>query len=233
VRPLGRLSALVSLFLGISLAACSRGGSYAVAPFENVPTLRSGPLSDVSGKLYGDMDKVICNLALTNGPVELPGRMCVDAGGTIEGEAFQSQQSKTPYQPSGRAVEVPLNRRSGGVHYVPVKVNDALTLDFLVDSGATTVSMPVDVVSALVRLGTLAPGDVLGSKDYRLADGSILSSQTFQIRSLRVGDTVLRNVTGSTAPVHGGLLLGQSFLSRFRSWSIDNGRQVLVLNDKL
>jgi predicted aspartyl protease len=111
-----------------------------------------------------------------------------------------------------------------------VKINDALTLDFLVDSGATTVSMPVDVVSALVRLGTLAPGDFLGSKEYQMADGSILPSQTFQIRSLCVGDTVLQGVTGSTAPVHGGLLLGQSFLSRFRSWSIDNGRQVLVLN---
>jgi hypothetical protein len=33
-------------------------------------------------------------------------------------------------------------------------------------------------------------------------------------------------------PVHGSLLLGQSFLSRFRSWSIDNGRQVLVLDDR-
>ena len=50
------------------------------------------------------------------------------------------------------------------------------------------------------------------------------------IRSLRVGDKVLENVTGSVAPVAGGLLLGQSFLTRFKSWSIDNQRQALVLN---
>jgi predicted aspartyl protease len=45
-----------------------------------------------------------------------------------------------------------------------------------------------------------------------------------------VGGKVLENVTGSVAPVRGGLLLGQSFLSRFKSWSIDNRRQILILN---
>jgi hypothetical protein len=33
----------------------------------------------------------------------------------------------------------------------------------------------------------------------------------------------------STTPVSGEPLLGQSFLRHFRSWSIDNGRGVLVL----
>jgi predicted aspartyl protease len=28
----------------------------------------------------------------------------------------------------------------------------------------------------------------------------------------------------------GAVLLGQSFLSRFKSWSIDNRRQILILN---
>jgi clan AA aspartic protease (TIGR02281 family) len=222
----------VSLFFGMALSACSRGGSYAIAPFEAVPPLRNGAVSDPTGKLYGDQDQVRCNLALTSGPVELPARMCVRAGGTIEGEAFHPQQPKIPPEPSPGAIEVPLNRHGGGGYYVPVKINDALTLDFLIDSGAATVSMPADVVQALVRLGTLAPGDVQGSKDYKLADGSIRASQTFQIRSLQVGDTVLQGVTGSMAPVNGGLLLGQSFLSRFRSWSIDNGKQMLVLDGR-
>jgi hypothetical protein len=51
----------------------------------------------------------------------------------------------------------------------------------------------------------------------------------FRIRSLKVGDQVLENVLGSEAPASAILLLGQSFLSRFRSWSIDNQRKVLVL----
>ena len=36
-----------------------------------------------------------------------------------------------------------------------------------------------------------------------------------------VGDVVVENVTGSVAPAQGSLLLGQSFLGRFKSWSID------------
>jgi len=117
----------------------------------------------------------------------------------------------------------------GGTYLVPVSINDQLTLKFIIDSGAADVSIPADVVLTLVRTGTLTSDDFLGSQTYTLADGSTTPSQRFVIRSLRVGDRVLENVTGSIAPVQGSLLLGQSFLSRFNSWSFDNQRQVLIL----
>jgi hypothetical protein len=47
--------------------------------------------------------------------------------------------------------------------------------------------------------------------------------------SIWVGDVVLENVTASVAPSQGSLLLGQSFLSRFKSWSIDNAIHELLL----
>lgn len=81
----------------------------------------------------------------------------------------------------------------------------------------------------LMRTGTLNDSDFLGSQMYRLADGSTVPSQTFYIRTLKVGDRVVENVVGSVAGVEGSLLLGQSFLSRFRRWSINNGKQVLEL----
>jgi predicted aspartyl protease len=37
------------------------------------------------------------------------------------------------------------------------------------------------------------------------------------------------NVRASVADAKGDLLLGQSFLGRFKSWSIDNAKQALVL----
>jgi predicted aspartyl protease len=222
----------VILCIGIALSACSRGAGYPadVAPLLAESPPRGGPLSDSAGTLYGDTDQVLCNLTLTHGAVELPARRCVNGGGTIEREAVRPPRQ--PDRASSGAVEVVLRRHGGGTPSVPVKINDSFTLDFLVDSAAASVSMPADVVAALVRLGTLAPGDFLGARDYRLADGSTLPSQTFRIRSLKVGSIVLQDVTGSMAPVNGSLLLGQSFLSRFRSWSIDNGRQVLVLDHR-
>jgi hypothetical protein len=187
MKPLRRCSAGL-LCIGIELLGCSQGGgypAYVAALQAGLPT-RSGPLSDPAGTIYGDADQVMCNLSLTTGPVELPARMCLNGNGTIEGGAFGSHEYQSSRTSSG-TIEVPLNRQTGGVHYVPVKINDALTLDFLVDSGAASVSMPADVVLALVRLGTIAPEDFLGSRNYRLADGSSLPSETFQIRSLKVG----------------------------------------------
>jgi predicted aspartyl protease len=46
---------------------------------------------------------------------------------------------------------------------------------------------------------------------------------------MKVGDREINNVTGSVAKIEGSLLLGQSFLSRFKSWSIDNERGLLLL----
>ena len=122
-------------------------------------------------------------------------------------------------------------RIEGGTYVVPVLINDAITLDFIVDSGAADVSNPADVVMTLMRTKTLKDTDFLGEQTYVLADGSKVPSQTFVIRSLKVGDKVLENVNGSVASVHGSLLLGQTFLSRFKSWSVDNTKHALVLSE--
>jgi len=117
----------------------------------------------------------------------------------------------------------------GGTFSVPVLINDRLTLNFMLDSGAADVSIPEDVASTLMRTGTLGAADFIGERTYELADGSKLPSKTFRIKSLKVGDKVIESVIGFIAPVKGKLLLGQSFLRRFNSWSIDNQRHVLVL----
>jgi clan AA aspartic protease (TIGR02281 family) len=112
---------------------------------------------------------------------------------------------------------------------VPVIINGAIKLDFVVDSGASDVSIPADVVLTLIRARTITDDDFIGDRVYQTADGRSVPSKVFKIRSLRVGDRVLQDVTASVADISAPLLLGQSFLSRFRSWSIDNERQVLVL----
>jgi len=127
------------------------------------------------------------------------------------------------------SLEIALERQ-GGTLVAPVLINNAITLKFVVDSGASDVNIPADVVLTLMRADTIDESDFLGTKAYQLADGSTVPSQTFRIRVLNVGGLEIDNVTASIGDVKGTLLLGQSFLSRFRSWSIDNQRQVLVLN---
>ena len=118
---------------------------------------------------------------------------------------------------------------SGGIYHVPVLINDTLKLDFIVDSGASDVSIPSDVVLTLIRTGTIKKSDFIGTQTYYLADGSPVESKTFIVRSLKVGDRTVTDVRASIADVNGPLLLGQSFLSKFKSWSQDNVSHELVL----
>ncbi|MGB6444878.1 MAG: retropepsin-like aspartic protease [Xanthobacteraceae bacterium] len=124
--------------------------------------------------------------------------------------------------------EIPL-KAVNGEFVVPVEINGVITLNFVVDSGATDVSIPSDVVSTLIRTDTIERSDFIGTQTYVLADGSESPSNTFIIRSLKIGNARVENVTGSVSLAKGSLLLGQSFLERFKSWSINNTTHDLVL----
>ena len=138
-----------------------------------------------------------------------------------------SQEKIAPFIP-GKRTEVPLVK-SGGIFTVPAIVNGIIPLSFMVDSGASDISIPADVVLTLIRTGTLTDSDFIGTTKYRLADGSIVPSTTFRLRTVKVGDRVMENVVAGMTGVEGSLLLGQSFLSRFQRWSINNARQALEL----
>jgi predicted aspartyl protease len=121
-------------------------------------------------------------------------------------------------------------KEDSGIFVVPVEINGAITLDFAVDSGAATVTIPADVYYTLVRTGTIKDSDVIDQRTVVLADGSQTKLPSFTIRSLRVGGKIIENVTATVLPLEGQLLLGQSFFARFKSWSLDNTKHVLVLN---
>jgi hypothetical protein len=123
---------------------------------------------------------------------------------------------------------IPLLRMSGGL-IAPVVINNTLKLNFIVDSGASDVSIPADVFSSLVRANTVAQADITGVRNYKNADGEVFQSKTFVIRSLKIGNIEAPRVQAKVSPSNAPPLLGQSFLKRFKSWSIDNSTQELIL----
>ena len=124
---------------------------------------------------------------------------------------------------------VPLEPHNGAF-VIPVVLNNVLTKKFIVDSGAADVSIPADVFSALKNSGTLTGADLLGSKKYMMADGSVVPSEIYRVASLKIGGLLIENVTVRIAAEKSDLLLGQSFLKRLKSWSMDNARQVMIFN---
>lgn len=129
------------------------------------------------------------------------------------------------------AEQIPLER-SGGVYTLPVLINDVITLKFVLDSGASEVSIPMDVALTLRRTGTIDSRDFLEEETYTLADGSVSKNPRVVIRRLRVGSYEITNVIASIGPFASHLLIGQSLLSRLQSWTIDNQNSVLVLDER-
>lgn len=123
-------------------------------------------------------------------------------------------------------------RRQSGVLMVPAVLNGSASANFVVDSGASDVVIPENVLQEMRQAGKFSDADFTGTQMVKIADGSIVKARTFTLRSLSVSNRVLQNVHASVAPAKATPLLGQSFLTRFASWSIDNERQVLLLKEK-
>ena len=188
--------------------------------------------------LATDIDRAHTELSIQHGqsvPYHAnPGKASIAALQKIYRETNLRTAAATaaPIRPASTVagqILVPLQRQ-GATFIVPVLINKAITLNFVVDSGADDVAIPADVVSRLLQTGTLQKTDFIGATTYTLADGSKVPSATFRIRSLTVNKIEIQNIKAGVTPTAAGdLLLGQSFLSRFKSWSIDNARQALVL----
>jgi uncharacterized protein len=171
--------------------------------------------------IVGDADAA----ALLQGTPPPPQMAALQPAAPTEGQS-------TPVAPivtQGGRVQL---RERGGVYRLPVRINDTITLDFTLDSGAADVQIPADVVLTLIRSETLTPRDFQGERIYEQADGTRSPSQRFILRELRVGDHRLTNVAASVGDTKGGLLLGQSFLSRFKSWTLDNEQHVVTLTER-
>jgi clan AA aspartic protease (TIGR02281 family) len=119
-----------------------------------------------------------------------------------------------------------------GIYMVPVRINEEITIPFLLDTGASEVAIPDDVFRTLLRTGTVKVSDLIGTGTYTLADGSKQSSTRLILHEIKVGDQVITEVIANVVPMEGDPLLGQSFLSKLPAWTIDNERHTLVLRDK-
>jgi uncharacterized protein/predicted aspartyl protease len=148
----------------------------------------------------------------------------------IEREALRGLDTAPapPRELTGPRDEVPLTR-TGKLLVVAARINDAITLPFILDSGASDVQIPIDVGTTLARAGTISPSDLLEPQKCTLANGSEVRCDGLLLRELRLGNHVVRNVVATIGPPKSDLLLGQSFLSRFGAWAIDNERNVLMV----
>jgi clan AA aspartic protease (TIGR02281 family) len=117
----------------------------------------------------------------------------------------------------------------GGVYVVPGVINGVMNAKFLIDTGASVVGLPAGAVKSLVDAGFIAQTDFLGERTIGIANGSTIQSQGLRLKSLQVGNVIVEDVEASVLPENAPLLLGQSFLRRLKSWSMDSTAHTLTI----
>jgi clan AA aspartic protease (TIGR02281 family) len=202
-----------------------------VALQQALQNLGFGPLGPIDG-VYGRDTRAAILLWQQARGLSTTGLLGDADARMIEREVLASRlpDSERPVASLPGTEEIAL-RNAGGVYVARVRINNAINLDFVVDSGAADVNIPADVAMTLARAGTISDSDFITDQEYRVADGSTLRSERFMVRELKIGGRIVQNIVASIGSPKGELLLGQSFLARFRSWSVDNSRHVLVLGE--
>jgi aspartyl protease family protein len=116
---------------------------------------------------------------------------------------------------------VTLNRQMDGHFYADAQVNGT-PIHFLVDTGATLISLThEDAQRAAIPIDPSA-NEVVG-----IGAGGQLHGQVVMLDRVNLGSTELRETRATIVDGSEISLLGQSFLSQFRSVSIEGDRMVL------
>lgn len=120
--------------------------------------------------------------------------------------------------------------KTGGIYSVPCQVNGKPT-QFFFDPGAADVTLSIGFYNQAVKDGILKISDVLPEiVNYQVANGNIHSGRRINIRELSIGNLRLNNVVASVIDgEHAPLLLGQSALERFGTYTINNTASTLTI----
>lgn len=115
----------------------------------------------------------------------------------------------------------------GGVYRIPCFVNGA-KMKFIFDTGASNVCLSLEMAEYLYDNDYINDNDFLGTGVASVADGRIVDHIKLNIKEIKIGDRIIRNVEavvikGQSAP----LLLGQSALKKLGNYSISGNNLIL------
>jgi aspartyl protease family protein len=112
--------------------------------------------------------------------------------------------------------------------YVPVKINGQ-ELNFVFDTGASSILISSLEANVLVKNGTLKRTDIIGEELYGTASGDISVGTKIMLKTVQIGDRELTDVEATIVDnPSASCLLGQTLLSRFGKYTIDNQNNEII-----
>jgi len=100
---------------------------------------------------------------------------------------------------------------------------------FVLDTGASSLIMPLSWAKDLAKYGALTKADYRGKGTFKLADGSTAELYTYNLKSVTIGNITVHDVELAVGDDNAQPLLGMSVLNKLKSWSIDNKRALLIV----
>ena len=120
-------------------------------------------------------------------------------------------------------------KESGGTFTLPCKVN-GLEMEFILDTGASDVSISLTEALFMLRHGYLNENNFVGVEKYSLADGSVSEGDSVILRDMEIGGLKLSNVRASIVrELEAPLLLGQSALRKLGNIEINYANNMLII----
>ena len=153
-----------------------------------------------------------------------------DGGGDFVIFGEDNVENTTPSEKvETKKVESIQMRKEGGVYLVPTKVN-GIPMEFIIDTGASMVSISTTEALFLYKNGLLSESDRIGTQNFVLANGAVEEGVVVKLKSIQIGNRVVYNVEATIdANISAPLLLGQSVLERFGKVSMDYSTGIMEL----
>lgn len=147
--------------------------------------------------------------------------------GSVSEKTISSKSSRMIN--TSRNMVIKMKKMKGNTYLISCKVN-GLPLDFIFDTGASSVTLSRKQATFMLKNGYLSKSDIIGTNAYQTATGDIAIGAVVKLKKIDINGLILNNVEASiinsdSAP----LLLGQSALSRLGKIQIDYKNSTLTI----
>jgi len=136
-------------------------------------------------------------------------------------KAYENRVNNDPNYDGMNKVSIVKMQKFGGIYKIPAQI-DGIDVDFIFDTGASSICISDDEANTLKTLGKLTSEDILGDTQGLIANGTLAKGTVIVLKVVRVGNKILYNVPATI--VHGinaPLLMGETVLSKFGRVTID------------
>lgn len=128
--------------------------------------------------------------------------------------------------------KIKMTKTDSGIYEIPISVNGTVTMNFIMDTGASEMFITPDILLTLYRNKTIDDSDLLEGKSYMVATGEVNEAVRFNIKELKIGNTVIKNISCAVSEnLEAPILLGSNVLARLGKVMLDFDNEVFYIMD--